>query len=79
MLDAARQVQEWLAEKDETVFRADRMLRSAILHELQIIGEAASHISPEFRARHPEIIWRGIIGMRQVVVHEYWRVDLDIA
>lgn len=42
---------------------------------IQIIGEAARHISPEYQAEHPEIPWREIIGMRHRLVHDY--VDID--
>ena len=58
-------------EKDETV-------RLALTHLLQIIGEAARRLSPEFCARHPEIPWRDIVGMRHKVVHDYLDVDEDI-
>ena len=59
-------------------FDTDEMLQVWVVHYLQIIGEAASRISPELRARHPEIPWGQIIGTRHVLVHGYFDIDLDI-
>ncbi len=49
-----------------------------IVHCLQIIGEAARTLPEEFKTQHSEINWQNIIGMRHVIVHEYFKVDLSI-
>ena len=59
-------------------FDSDEMLQVWVVHYLQIIGEAASRITPSLRDRHPEIPWGKIIGTRQVLVHGYFDIDLDI-
>ncbi|WP_297077993.1 DUF86 domain-containing protein [Thermoleptolyngbya sp. M55_K2018_002] len=51
---------------------------SAILYQITIIGEAAKRLSQDFRQQYPEIPWREITGMRDVIVHDYDQVDLDI-
>jgi uncharacterized protein with HEPN domain len=51
---------------------------SAILYQITIIGEAIKRLSLDVRQQHPEISWREIAGMRDVIVHEYDQVDLDI-
>ncbi len=51
---------------------------SAILYQISIIGEATKRLSPTFRDAHPEIPWREIAGMRNVIVHEYDQLDLDV-
>lgn len=51
---------------------------SAILYQITIIGEATKRLSPEIKQRHPEIPWREIAGMRDVIVHEYDQIDLDV-
>ena len=53
------------------------MRTSAIIRQLGIVGEAVSKLSPEFRSAHPEIPWRDIIAMRNILIHAYRHVDLD--
>ena len=59
-------------------YDADENLRFALIHLVQVIGEAARHVSREFAASHAEIPWENIIGMRHKVVHDYLGVDEDI-
>lgn len=59
-------------------FDADEMLQVWAVHYLQIIGEAASRISNDLRSQHPEIPWGKMIGTRNVLVHGYFAIDLDI-
>ncbi len=54
------------------------LLSRAVAYSTCVIGEAASHISLEFRQMHPEISWKSIVGMRNFLVHEYFYLDLDI-
>lgn len=54
---------------------ADRKTRDAVQWQLFTIGEAATHIEDDFRAAHPEIPWRRIIGLRNVLGHGYWLID----
>jgi uncharacterized protein with HEPN domain len=51
---------------------------SAILYQISIIGEATKRLSPTFRDAHPEIPWREIGGMRNVIIHEYDQLDLAV-
>ncbi|MDJ0597509.1 MAG: DUF86 domain-containing protein [Crocosphaera sp.] len=51
---------------------------AAILYQITIIGEATKRLSMEFRQQYPEIPWRNLAGMRDIIVHEYDQVDLDI-
>lgn len=78
ILDAAEKVLRWINGKSKTEFDADEVLRSAVAYQLQIIGEAASHLSEQFRRAHPEIPWRDVIGMRHILVHAYRRVASGI-
>ena len=54
----------------------DRKTIDAVLHNLMIIGEAANRLPDTDRARYPAIDWRRIIAFRNIVVHEYFGVDL---
>ncbi|HEY9909134.1 MAG TPA: DUF86 domain-containing protein [Thermosynechococcaceae cyanobacterium] len=51
---------------------------SAILYQITIIGEATKRLSSTFRQQHPEIPWREMAGMRDVLVHEYDQLDFDV-
>ena len=57
---------------------SDLALRLALVHLIQMIGEAAAGLSDEFKRAHPDIPWTRIVGMRHRIVHEYWRVDVDV-
>jgi uncharacterized protein with HEPN domain len=63
---------------DRDRFDSDGLLQDAVVRRLEIIGEAAGRVSPETVAAHPGIPWREIIGMRNRIVHEYFRIDLDV-
>jgi len=65
------------AAVDRPAFDRDELIQTWMVHNLQIIGEAAAGISEQFRSRHPEVPWRSIAGMRNAIVHAYFRVDLD--
>ena len=49
-------------------------LMNAVMRQIQIIGEAARKVSPKYQQAHPEIPWQGIIGMRNRLIHEYFRI-----
>ena len=71
MLDNARRAIAIAADADRARFEDEEMLRLALTHLVQIVGEAARRVSPEGRAAHPEIPWQQIVGMRNVLVHNY--------
>ncbi len=77
MLDAAREAVGFGAGSTTPELLQNRMLALAIIRCIEIIGEAAFKVSPETRARHPEIPWVDIIGMRHRLVHAYFDVDLN--
>jgi len=49
----------------------------SVLYSIGVIGEAAKHVSPEFRAAYPAIPWRAIAGLRDRIVHEYFRTNVQ--
>jgi len=59
-------------------FTADETLRRAFVRSLEIIGEAAKKVPDDFRATHSEVEWRAMAGMRDVLIHDYFGVDLEL-
>ena len=58
-------------------FLADSMVQDAVLRNLQVIGEATKRIPDDFRRAHPGVRWRGMAGLRDVLVHQYDTIDLE--
>ena len=78
MIDNANKAIDFVKNINRENFDSDEKLRLALTHLLQIIGEAARRVSPEFHDNHPQIPWKEIVGMRSKVVHDYLNVDEDI-
>ena len=57
-------------------YAGEENLRLSIERRLEILGEAARRVSPEFRNEHPEVPWRNVIGQRNILIHEYDDIDL---
>jgi uncharacterized protein with HEPN domain len=78
MLDAARAAVEFTAGQQFQQFLADRKTRNAVERNLEIIGEAARCVSTDAKERHPEIPWKSMIGLRNVLAHEYGEIRYEI-
>lgn len=59
-------------------FAADRRTIDAVIRNLEVVGEAARHVPDAERRRFPDVPWQDVADMRNVLVHEYFGVDLDI-
>jgi len=77
MLEMSRDAVARLGGRDRSVFNLDDNLRLALSHLIQTIGEAARRVSDEYRATHPQVPWRAIVGMRHKIVHDYIHVDYE--
>lgn len=75
MLHAISKVEEFLKGKSEEEFVSDSLLFYGVVKNIEIIGEAAYMLTPEFRENHPLTPWREITGMRHFLVHGYYQVD----
>jgi uncharacterized protein with HEPN domain len=74
MLDAARAIIQFTAGQRFELFLGDRKTRNAVERNLEIIGEAARHDSEEARNSLPGIPWTAVIGLRNVIAHEYGEI-----
>jgi len=78
ILTAIQRIQEFTRGMDHVAFLRDARTIDAVLHNLEIIGEAAKQVPQELRAKTPGIEWRKIAGMRDLIAHAYFEVDLEI-
>ncbi len=78
MLDSVEAILSFAKGKRRGSLDKDRLFLSAVLRELEIIGEAAGRISVKTKRRFPQIPWKELIGMRNRLIHAYFDVDHDI-
>lgn len=78
MADACREALGFCENKTKHDLATNRMFALALIKELEIIGEAASKVSEDFRIKHSKIPWTAIVGARNRLVHGYQAIDFDI-
>jgi uncharacterized protein with HEPN domain len=78
MLSAAIAVKNFTEGMDKSSFMKDEKTKSAVVRQLEIIGEAAKAIPVNIRSLAPEINWRNIAGMRDRMIHAYFNVDYNL-
>ncbi len=77
ILDAIERIEKY-SSRGRQAFEEDELIQSWIVHHLQIIGEALRSISDDFRREHRDIPWKETIGMRNILVHRYFELDVDL-
>jgi uncharacterized protein with HEPN domain len=77
MLDAIDIVEEYLRGVNEDKFKNTRLIQDGVIRQIEIIGEAARHISKDIRKSYPEIPWQDVAGMRDKLIHDYFGVDIE--
>jgi uncharacterized protein with HEPN domain len=78
MVEAVQAARNFMAGRDRDALDQDQMLLFAVVRALEIVGEAATRVSPETRAANATVPWAAIIGMRNRVVHAYFSVDHEV-
>ena len=78
ILEAIRKIQRYVSGLSFDEFCADDKVVDAVVRNLEVIGEAARHIPPEIESRHPDLPWIAMRGMRNILAHEYFGVNLSI-
>jgi uncharacterized protein with HEPN domain len=76
--DAIDAVESYIKGISYNQFVSNKMMTDAVVRELEIIGEAINNLSKDFRSDHPQIPFRDIIDMRNVLIHEYFGVNTKI-
>jgi uncharacterized protein with HEPN domain len=72
--DSISAIEEYTGKITEGDFYSNRLVQDAVVRRLEIIGEAAKNIDDEFRSKYPEIPWKKIAGMRDIIAHGYFGV-----
>jgi uncharacterized protein with HEPN domain len=75
MLEAARKIIRYTGSRKVEDFVADEMAYDATLRNLEVLGEAAKAMPENVRQRYPEVDWRGIAGLRDILAHAYFTLD----
>lgn len=78
ILNAVDQLENYTAEFDQESFKRDGKTVHAVLYNLYVIGEAASHLPKSIREKYPDVDWNRIRGFRNVIAHEYFAIHLDV-
>ena len=78
MVDAMQNIEEYTEGFNFKGLKDNKLIRDAVIRNLEVIGEAAKNIPEEIRDKHPEIKWREIAGLRDRLIHKYFEVDLEI-
>ncbi|NPV58386.1 MAG: DUF86 domain-containing protein [Actinobacteria bacterium] len=78
ILECIDLVEEYLRGKSVDDFMASTQLQDAVIRRIEIIGEATKNLPLEFKEKHPDIPWKEMAGMRDIIVYEYFGVDLKL-
>lgn len=77
ILDGIERIQRYTRNMTEEEFRNREETQDAVMRRIEVIGEAAKRLTPEFKALHTEVPWREIGGMRDVLIHDYFGVNME--
>ena len=79
ILEAVQLLQRYTEGLSYDAFAEDVEKQDAVVRRLEIIGEAVKGLPESLRAKYPDVPWRDIAGARDIMIHEYFRVDLELA
>ena len=76
ILESIKNIEDFIKDSSKNYFLKDKEKQSAIIRQIEIIGEAVKNIPDSFRKKYPNIPWVKIAGMRDKLLHHYFGVDL---
>ena len=78
ILESIKLIEDYIGSKTHDEFLSSTRLQDMVIRRLEIIGEAVKNIPPSIKEAHLEIPWKEIAGMRDILIHAYFGVDLDM-
>lgn len=78
ILEAIERIQAYVQDVTREDFETDRMRIDAVIRNLEVIGEAVKQVPDSVREKYPSVEWRKIAGLRDILIHKYFDVNLDI-
>ena len=78
ILDSIKLVEEYLKGKSKLDFLNSIQLQDSVIRRIEIIGEAIKNIPNDIKENYSQIPWKEITGMRDILIHQYFGVDLDL-
>lgn len=78
MLTSILRIEEYIGDMDFREFKMNYMVVDAIIRNFEIIGEASKNIPMEIKNKYPEIPWKEMYGLRNLIAHEYFGIDYEM-
>lgn len=78
ILESIQLIENYAYDLTLQEFQKNRALQDAIIRRLEIIGEAVKNLGGPFKTKYPEIPWKSMAGMRDILIHEYFDIDLSL-
>jgi uncharacterized protein with HEPN domain len=78
ILDAMRKIENYTKDIAFDDFVADELIKDGVVRNLEVIGEAVKNIPEDVKDKKPEVEWKKIAGLRDILIHDYFGIDEDI-
>ncbi|WXG47560.1 MAG: DUF86 domain-containing protein [Candidatus Atabeyarchaeum deiterrae] len=78
MLESMQMIEEYVGRTTREQFMSSRLTQDAVIRRIEIIGEAAKNVPEDVKKSYPSIPWKRIAGMRDILIHGYFGVDLGL-
>ena len=76
ILDSINKIEKYVLKISVGEFVDNELIQDAVIRNFEIIGEATKHLNENFRDKHPEVPWKKITGMRDILIHDYLGIDI---